>query len=64
MSKFNKMKSNYLERIGELEMEVCRKNEEIKTSTKETAISFKKYEVKIESEKNEHEQTRKKMREK
>ena len=50
--------------MGELELELCARNEELKQVAQDTAIAYKKYEIRIENEKKENELTRNKMREK
>ena len=43
MKKYDANRQGYMEKIGELEMELASKNEEIKQITKDVAISYKKY---------------------
>ena len=63
LKKKDQGRHSLLERIGDLELELREREDEIKQLSKDTSIAIKKCEIRLDAEKEEHELSRKKLRE-
>jgi hypothetical protein len=53
MRRFEASKATLIDRLGDLEAEIGQKNEELKELTKDTATTYKKYQIQLDVGKEE-----------